>query len=111
MKTKILIPIILAFLISCKDDPIKNQKKEFTKLSLNYLNNKIKESGSPDVIDSLKLIKVDSLTEAHEVLFLTNYVNSKFKKFKIYLPNWNFHAHRYSIVDSAFLFSSFLSGG
>ena len=81
MKTKILIPIILAFLISCKDDPIKNQKTEFTKLSLNYLNNKIKESGSPDVIDSLKLIKVDSVTEAHEVLFLTNFINSKFKKF------------------------------
>lgn len=81
MKTKILIPIILAFLISCKDDPIKNQKSEFSKLSLNYLNNKIKESGSPDVIDSLKLIKVDSVTEAHEVLFLTNFINSKFKKF------------------------------
>ena len=81
MKPKILIPIILAFFISCKNDPIENQKTELYKLTLNKKNNKMKEIIKEDEINSIKLIKVDSVTEAHEVLFLTNFINSKFKKF------------------------------
>lgn len=79
---KYLFFFLTAIVLSCsKKELIETQKKEITDIALNYLNNNIIENGFPDKIDSLKLIRIDSVTESHQVLLLTNFITYKFKKF------------------------------
>lgn len=75
MRNFLLVTLLLV--LSCQKDNRTEIEKELTESAEKYLKNGIDVSGEDVVIDSLKLIKFDSLTPKDELFFVTQIYQSK----------------------------------
>lgn len=71
MKTKIIYLLILFIIFSCKKDETKSYKEELTKSIQKKITQELKQDGS--TLESIQLIKFDTLKEWQEADFVSNY--------------------------------------
>lgn len=71
MRTKIIYTLILFIIFSCKKDETKSYKEELTQSIQKKIRQEFKQDGS--TLESIQLIKFDTLKEWQEADFVSNY--------------------------------------
>lgn len=73
--TKLALTLTLSILLGCKDEQ-KIQKEEFTKTARIYFNEELKNMEDFKSLDSLRILKVDTLSDKDE---LNGYINQLYR--------------------------------